>query len=97
MVRYSVGSYLLPTAYHDLSLIAEPSGRYLLARDLGARGGVSDHLDVSPVVACAILPERGELRIGSLLVGRDPCINNDSLLHAFRYAGFAQNNCLVCD
>src|SRR4029077_4199105 len=29
MVRYSVGSYLLPTAYHDLSLIAEPSGRYL--------------------------------------------------------------------
>src|SRR4029077_15482484 len=28
MVRYSVGCYLLPTAYHVLSLIAEPSGRY---------------------------------------------------------------------
>jgi hypothetical protein len=28
MVRYLVGCYLLPTAYHDLSLIAEPSGRY---------------------------------------------------------------------
>src|SRR4029077_5945938 len=28
MVRYSLGCYLLPTAYHDLSLIVEPSGRY---------------------------------------------------------------------
>ncbi len=51
------------------------------ARDLGARDGVSDHLDVPPVVACAILPERGELRIGGLPVRRDPCINNDRVLH----------------
>jgi hypothetical protein len=52
------------------------------ARYLGARDGVSDNLDVPPVVARAVVPERCKLRIGSLLVGRQPCVNNDSLLHA---------------
>jgi hypothetical protein len=76
-------------AQHDVDLpganrfhkLIEP-----LVRDLASGNRVSDHLDILPVVSRAILPERCELRIGGLLVGRDPCVNNDSLLHTFNYA-----------
>ena len=40
MVRYSVGCFTLPTAYHDPPFFAEPSAHYPPAR----RGGVLRHL-----------------------------------------------------
>ena len=70
-----------------------------LARDLASGNRVSDHLDILPVVPRAILPERCELRIGGLLVGRDPCVNNDSLLHTLdthMETGFAHKTIVLC-
>jgi hypothetical protein len=71
-----------------------------LARDLASGKRISNHLDILPVVSRAILSERCKLRIGGLLIGRDPCVNNDSLLHTVNYAHgkrtCTQNNCLVC-